>query len=515
MTNKFSYDAVPYPSFTFPQTNPSRLAVMAAYHGMMPASPESCRVLELGCGDGANLLSFASIFTLSEFVGIDLSEVHVEDARKSASDLALLNVSFLQKDVTELNCKELGTFDYIIAHGLYSWVPNEVRRSILHAYRECLAPNGVGYISYNAYPGSYYRDISRDIMKFHTSEIAEPVEKVREGVKLLSLLAKFAEKESAYRSILEAEHAKMLTRRPENIYHDELGEVNRPFYFYEFARNLEDVGLQYLSECHPWDQRAEVSAEAEQAIADLTDDIVRKEQYRDFVSCRRFRSTLVCRKEVEVDRDPGTNVIKSSYIVSKIHSVSTSPDLRDGVAEKFIGARSQSIEVNHPLTKAALVYLQEIWARSASFEELISNAQRMLGHNGSGARPEDVERTAAFLLQMFEAGFIALDRFQAKFASSPGDFPESTLFGKWQVLRGSDNVTTLTGMNMELDNDLIKFLILLLDGNRNREMLFAEVLERAEVPEGMREDYEKALPGLIEQNLTRLAQSGMLVGPAG
>lgn len=511
MKSKFSYDAVPYPSFTFPQTNPSRLAVMGVYFGMTPASPETCRVLELGCGEGANLMSFATIFPDSEFVGIDLSVVHVNEARKTAGQLGLDNTTFLQQDVTEFDRESFGKFDFIIAHGLYSWVPDLAREKVLDIYSKCLSPNGIGYISYNVYPGSHFRDMSRNVMKFHTESLSDPIEKVSEGMKILSMIGDYAAPGSAYQTVLREEYEGMKTRRPQNIFHDELGEINRPFYFYEFVRDLESHGLQYISECHVWDRRSGISAKAEEAIAEISDDFMRAEQYRDFIRCRRFRSTLVCHGDIKLDRTPSTEVVKTSYIVSKVRSISAAPDLGDAAAEKFTGPREHTIEVNHPLTKAALIYLEKIWARSASFDELISNAQHMLGHDGTAARPEDVDRTAAFLLQMFEAGFIALDRFRATFAPAAGEFPETSRFVKWQIMRGSDSITTLTGMNMELDNDLIKFIILLLDGTRSRDMLFAEVMKQAQIPDGMRDEYEEALPGLIEQNLTRLAQCGMLV----
>lgn len=511
MTSKFSYDAVPYPSFTFPQTNPSRLAVMGVYHGMAPASPESCRVLELGCGDGANLMSFASIFPTSEFLGIDLSAVHIDEARSTAEQLGLDNTAFLQRDVTEFDRDSFGEFDFIIAHGLYSWVPDFVREKTLEIYRACLTANGIGYISYNVYPGSYFRDISRNLMKFHTDSLTDPIEKVREGMEILSLIGDYAAQESAYQAVLRAEYEAMTTRRPQNVFHDELGEINQPFYFYEFAADLEKHGLQYISECHPWDHRSGISDDAENVVAEISDDLIRSEQYRDFIRCRRFRSSLVCRSDIKLDQTPTTDVVKTSYIISKVRSLSVAPNLGDGVPEKFASPRDQTIEINHPLTKAALVYLERIWARSASFDELIANAQQMFGNDGAAARPADIERTAAFLLQMFEAGFIALDRFRATFATSAGEFPETSRFVKWQIMRGSDNITTLTGMNMELDNELIKFMILLLDGTRTRDMVFAEVLQQAKIPEGMRDEYEKALPGLIEENLNRLVQSGMLV----
>ncbi len=146
----FSYDEVPYSSFTFPQTRPDRLATLGAFHGMQPAAPESCRVLELGCGDGTNLLSFAYILPGSSFLGVDLSRVHIDSANRAAGELRLKNLEFHCDDVMNLTRDGVGEFDYIIAHGLFSWVPEAVRTRILEIYAECLAPHGVGYISYNA-----------------------------------------------------------------------------------------------------------------------------------------------------------------------------------------------------------------------------------------------------------------------------------------------------------------------------------------------------------------------------
>src|SRR5580693_4601208 len=117
-----SYDSVIYPSYTHPQTHPDRLAVIGSLFGLEPAPVNRCRVLELGCGNGTNLVPMAWGLPQSEFVGIDLAALPVERGQRMIRDLALKNVRLVQGDLLQVDAG-WGKFDYIIAHGLYSWVP--------------------------------------------------------------------------------------------------------------------------------------------------------------------------------------------------------------------------------------------------------------------------------------------------------------------------------------------------------------------------------------------------------
>lgn len=510
MENTSIYDSVPYPFFTFPQTNPSRLAVMASYSGMSPASPEKCRVLELGCANGANLLSFAYIFPESEFVGIDLSAVQIEQANKAASELGIENIKFKQKDLLGFDLANPGKFDFIIAHGLYSWVPPNVRDRALEIFRECLGPQGVGYISYNAYPGSHFRDMAINAMKFHTGRSPASIEQVYEGIKFLAFLKEIAKSLGAYSQVIEREYSEMLERRPENIFHDELCEVNQPFYFYEFAENLKRFGLQYISECYPGDHAANVSAETEGIISSLADDEIRREQYLDFISCRRFRSTLICRDDVELNRRGNPDVIKTSRLSSRLNPVSEQPDLSTGVVERFAGPGQYMVEVEDPLTKAALVYLSRIWVASASYDQTIENARDILGISAGKITQEDTEKMAAFFLKQFESDALMLDRFEARFSQNAGERPMASRFARWQISRGASHVTTLTGMNIDLDNDLARLVTLLLDGSRDRSMIYEELLSRIRMPDEKRAEFEADLPTMVEEVLSRLAKCGVL-----
>src|SRR5262245_65782503 len=90
------------------------------------------------------------------------------------------------------------SFDYIIAHGVFSWVPHAVRLRMLELCRKLLTAHGVAYISYNCYPGYHLRNLEREMMLFHTREMTDPNEQVKQGLSLLQwLLRKCTDEETA------------------------------------------------------------------------------------------------------------------------------------------------------------------------------------------------------------------------------------------------------------------------------------------------------------------------------
>ena len=164
--------------------------------------PDS-RVLELGCGNGSNLVSHAFGLPDSHFVGVDLSEKHIEIANSSAAELDLPNIEFRKMDVMEMDVEDFGQFDYITAHGLFSWVPEFVREKVLSLFEAMLTENGVGYVSYNAYPGAYQREMVRSIMRLHTNQIDDPQAKVDQAISFLRVLSENTTDQDVYRQILK------------------------------------------------------------------------------------------------------------------------------------------------------------------------------------------------------------------------------------------------------------------------------------------------------------------------
>ena len=503
----FSYDDVPYSSFTFPQTRPDRLATLAAFHGMEPADPGRCRVLELGCGDGTNLVSFAYILPKSEFVGVDLANGHIEQAGQTSAELGLKNLSFHCEDVMDFTRERFGEFDYIIAHGLFSWVPDFVRTKVLEVYKECLAPQGVGYISYNAYPGCHIRQMIWHMMQFHTANVEAPMARVQNGVNFLNFLVHATPDDSLYQSMIKMELAQFGQRTPENIYHDDFASLNQPYYFHEFVDLLNGAELQFLSEVDSfWMESAEISPEVLKKLDELGDDIVRREQYIDFIKCRPFRSTLVCHSGIELNREPGPDILKNFYLASQVESETAEPDFTTPGILKFAGAEGGVFEVEHPLTKAALFHLQKIWSRSIRFDDLIKEASASAG----GASDADVEETSVELLDLFKRGFIYLHRYRPEFPVEPSERPAASKFAQWQLRRKAADITTLSGMNLKPENDLMRLLLLLCDGTRDRAALTNEVSKRIEFTGAQKDEMIKQLPAVVKSKLAEFARLGLL-----
>ncbi|KXK05955.1 MAG: type 12 methyltransferase [Acidobacteria bacterium OLB17] len=497
MTSNFIYDDVPYPSFVFPQTSPDRLSTLARIHGIEAAAPSDCRMLELGCGDGTNLLALAYAMPNSQFVGIDLAASHINAGKAAAAKLGLANIELLELDVTKADAGALGEFDFIVAHGLFSWVPDFVRPAILDLYTKCLAPNGIGYISYNALPGCLIREITHGMMKSGSRNVADPAEKVRAGIAFLSGIVEAAEADSVYQEMLGLELEQISERTPENVFHDDLSEVNRPFYFEEFGALLDTHGFQYLCEAEP----SELARSAAFKFpASLGEDLVAREQYRDFVVGRRFRTTLFCRAGKEIDRSfPATRLL-AIHLAGQFEI--DDPAAVAGTGSLTVrAAKGNKFTLNHPPTKAAVVRIANSWPHGVLGSELIADM------------PEnDGEATLGFLMQLFMAGFVKAHAFEQSFVTSISETPEVSRFARHQISEGSNAVATLTGLNLEIKDPAIGRLLSLCDGTRDIEDLTGAMFEyaaecgEAEVP-GHDEMRESVL-----NNLQAFADAGLLVG---
>ncbi len=507
MSEQFSYERVPYPSFTFPQTSPHRLAAAGKYYGMQPADPRRCRVLELGCGSGTNLLLHGYDFPESEFVGIDLSEQAIKVGIGNAKEMGLSNVELRYQDILDFTSEKSGQFDYIIAHGLYSWVPDFVRTKILQIYEKCLSPDGIGYISYNVFPGCHVRQNAWEMMKYHVSDVSDPMEKVDRGFALLERLHE-ATLDPVYKSVLKMEMSLIADRSKENIFHDDLSEINQPFYFHEFVRDIEPFCLQFLNEVKTFTvSQINLAPQERQMLDALDTDVIRREQYLDFIRWQRFRRTLICRQEVELKREPNVDILNDFHIFSDITSVSEAPNILESKPETFTGTMGGTLEINHPLTKAALMTLKEIHPRSLPFQSLLGAAGNRLGNTTD----EDRKRTASFILDLINAGFIDLQLFQPDFASEAGEFPVASAFVRWQVANGSQTITSLTGLNLQPNNETVMELLSLLDGTRDRKTLTAEMIKKFTVSDDERNAFEEEMPNLIEIHLSELAVCGVLL----
>ena len=475
-----SYDEVTYPSFLIRYTHPDRLATIASLFGMKPAPVEQCRVLELGCSDGANLAAMAVGLPQSEFVGVDVAGTAIARGRTLAEEVGLKNLTLRHLDLMEM-APDYGKFDYIIAHGVFSWVPQPVCRQILAICKGSLAPQGVAYISYNTFPGCHIRLMLREMMLFHNRDFHDPQQKIKQALSLLKLLANSLTDDSEpYTKSLKGEFERLSGRAPEAFYHDELGEVFAPLYFHQFMEQARQHDLQFLGEADFFDMVPRgMTPKAVEVLDKIGGDIVLKEQYLDFMRGRHFRKTLLCHADVPMDRSLKPDCVKSYLVSTTAKPESPSPSYEAGVQDTFEGGTGAKLTTADPLARAMLWYLVEREPERIPFARLVTEAEsRARQQFGFVPAPDQdvVADIAEFIWETYRAGMLDLHLHVPPFVVHVSDKPLASPLARWQARR-SDSVSTLHHMTLKLKGTIQRGILALLDGSRDRTALRTDLLQ--------------------------------------
>ena len=295
------YSELGYKSMPFPYTTPATLEAYAALVGVSAPNPKTARVLELGATYGGNIISQALFNPDATFVGIELSQEQVEKGNEVIANAGLTNVSLIQSDIASIG-SEIGTFDYIIAHGVYSWVDDGVKDALLRLIDEHLAEDGIAYISYNTYPGWHTMDEVRQLMMFSNRDKTQfnHKEKVLHGKTIGSIVGSqilkydnLKERNSKFLGALRS----VMQKDEYYVGHDHLEPNNDPVYFYQFNDHLGAHKLAYLCDA---DLTLSMVRSFDADIADTLDklalnDHVAQEQYLDFMLDTTFRKSIICK----------------------------------------------------------------------------------------------------------------------------------------------------------------------------------------------------------------------------
>jgi SAM-dependent methyltransferase len=438
---KNPYDSVRYPAWPRIETHPDRLAAIATLYGMKPAAVDHCRVLEIGCSDGGNLIPMAYELPGSHFTGVDLAAAPVRVAKAAVRELALKNVRLLRADVCALP-KTLGEFDYILVHGLYSWVPAKVRDALLAACAAHLAPAGVALVSYVVYPGRHVREMLREMLLYRTAGRPD-VETAREFLRFLKRGAMVSD---AWRPLLNDEVDSMLSRDDAGLFHDDLAAENHPVYFHQFVEHAAGHRLQYLGEAHVHEM-----TNPQGALASLGRNRIEREQYLDFLKLRRFRQTLLCRAGVRLRRKPDLRAIERLWF-------SSPAEVADDL---LVGSNRVRIRAGDPAVNKIAHVLRAAWPRPVSFAEL----------READGNARDVLHT------LLLAGFVEPHAWHFPAPREVGERPRASAVARWELGRGT-MVTNLCHRSVEVDATLHAMLPLL-DGTRDRKALGRAVGRKA------------------------------------
>jgi len=464
------YDSVVYPSRSYQQTHPVQLATIGMLLGMETAPIERCRVLEIGCGDGSNVTPMAVGFPESSFLGIDLAESPIERGRELIAAAGLRNVRLEAMNLLEFPA-DLGEFDYIIAHGFYSWAPDIVRRKMWDVLAAHLSENGVAYVSYNAYPAGYLRNASRGLMQFHLARLGTPDgERALAGREFISTLLETADGGSGvWKAVLKSESARLNKQPLEVLRHDDLEENYTPFLFKDVVASADGAGLQYLAESS--ERRLFVP------LPPLPESfgpcsLVEQEQYLDFLEFRSFRKTLFCRKPVSLARDRVVERVTKAWLASP---VVREEEGAGGTARFRDPRRPGTLETDNPAIIGILDYLQDIWPSAERFLEL-PGAEGMEGS----------------IAQLAGAGLIELRVHPQVPRRVDGRIPVASPLARVQFAAGERATNLLHGM-VDVQSAEGREAVCRLDGSLDKEGL------------------ERVFRGDPEVELRQMYRSGLLI----
>jgi SAM-dependent methyltransferase len=507
------YDEVPYANDPYPSSHPWHLAVVGIMAGLRPAPVERCRVLELGCARGGNLIPMAAALPNAQFVGIDSSARQIAAGREVIDAMGLHNVTLLPRDILELD-QELGTFDFIVCHGTFSWVPRLVQDKILEVSARNLAPDGLVYISFNTNPGWRLRGVARELMCFHSQRFARPEDRVNEARKVLDFMASGAMPlDRNYGSVLREECEYIRDRPDSYVLHDHLEKVNDPIYFSEFMERAAAQKLQFVSEVQgnllPLETFPPAVAEG---VRRLAANELELEQFLDFLINRKFRQSVLCHAEAALLKAPRVEELAKLY-----------------VAAPQSAYRFPASPRNEPLLRAAIDHLASEWPVALPCESLAATTRGRINPNASITSDQaarDRDDLATDLLSCYKWKLVELQTHPSPFVVQPSAKPLASELARYQAGVGN----TVTNLRHEAGqlNDFSRVVLRYLDGRHDRTALLA-VLDRSRdsgrldgnsrnaepaarmPPSDVNERLEIQFGSKLDATLTKLARFSLLI----
>ena len=515
MTDLNTYDEVPYSAKPFYDTHPDHLAAIGTLYGLQPPSVDRCRVLELGCANGANLLPMAVALPDGTFVGVDLSSRQVEDGLETLERLGIKNAQLRAMSILDID-ESFGQFDYIICHGVYSWVPPEVQDKILDIASRNLVPGGLAYISYNTFPGWHIRAIAREMLKFHVRNETTLSDRLDRAQTFLEfVVASLPNSQTAYGQLLKDEIELLHDMDASYLAHEHLEQFNQPLYFSEFMERASKHSLQFVSEARFSTTTARLSPEAIAQVQKFAEDRIALEQYLDFFQQRTFRRSILCHQGLAVEDPPSVrNLERLRFTASIGPSAETEKiDLSPKVAVSFRGA-DRSMTTDHPAAKAAALVIWERWPQRLTYDELSRAVNDRISE-----WPDAAVELPEILLKMAIGGLVGIKASPARFQATVSERPTASPVARMQATH-QPIITNLQHQSVKLE-EIDLSVLRLLDGSRSREEIVRDLIQQVlegsvsiqtdsgklEEPEQIRQHVRATVP----ESLTRLANSAMLV----
>ncbi|MDJ0896508.1 MAG: class I SAM-dependent methyltransferase [Alphaproteobacteria bacterium] len=286
---------VPYTWGFYPSQGPVLLNYVAALNGFKPVDLSSgFTYLEVGSGNGVTVNTLAAALPNGDFHAIDIVPQHIANGRADAQTGELGNVTYHECDFASIGSAAIPKFDFITAHGLYSWIAPEQRAALVRLISDNLKPGGIVYLGYNAMPGwAALMPLRRILQDYVARAPGTPLQQVSAATEKLAIdamvgLEYFKLHPSAISAVSE-----MATLDPVYVLHEYFNFDFDPQYFEDVAHEMTAAGLTFagLTQIDLNFPDFAAPEEAQKYLPEL-EDRVQLEQLRDFARNQKFRGDV-------------------------------------------------------------------------------------------------------------------------------------------------------------------------------------------------------------------------------
>ncbi len=365
-----TYNAYPYYSGAFKWSAPGYLRASAHLYGWNAPELSHARILELGCASGGNSIPTAYLYPHAQIIGVDISAEQIDAGQALIQRVGLRNLELRLACISQIDAS-WGKFDYIIAHGLWSWIPEAMQSHVLRIVAENLHADGVAYVSFNTYPGWKGAEILRDAMRWHSRHLSDPVEKVSRAREMLPFFAHHLCRQNPQREMLQGLVERVPDGEDQSYYlaHEYLELYNLPIYVADFAAQAKDYGLLHLGDVNlATDHMAYYNLDMGilpllAASADRNEQL----QYLDFAVGRRFRQSLLIPAQAGQRRFlPDWQRLEDLQFAGWFEQME--PDSEGRL--RYHTLHGESLRCDQPGLSILLDCLHEAWPRSVSGKDL-------------------------------------------------------------------------------------------------------------------------------------------------
>ena len=489
------------------QAHLDRLFVIASLFQAQPKPLPEARVLELGAGSGGNLLPLAALNPQTQFVA-EVADEQVK-ARVGAWRDAL-ELNNLEVRVSGSSADEAGTFDYILCPRAFRSLAAEQRQAMLADVKQRLAPRGMALMAYPVLPGAYFERMAGEMMAFHAAQASEAPQQAPQARAMIDFLSRAAQPE-AYRTMLQAE-ARRVQADDRALWETVNGAgAQQALYVHDLFAMAHKAGLQYMGEAPLSAMLPENFGQSiAQTLRRMGADVLRTEQYIDFLSARRERFSIVVHGGESLDRNLAGDRVAQFDVAANV---------RDEGEGRFVGASGNEFAVRSPLTRQVFQHLAQVWPEA---EPLAGLLRRFEVEPAS----EQASTLKADVLRAYMLGVVDLRAHPSPLSREAGEWPAVWRLARLQaqVSPPSQRTRICSPLHYTLEVDAFtRYLLTLLDGSRDRAALLRD-LENAVATDAltMRENGQvvddqarrrELLSKGLDQALQNLGRAGLLNPP--